>query len=345
MRKKKSRSESATSQIEQEALAAIQAGQAEVRLRLDGKELTLTHLDKIYFPERLYTKRDVLLYYTRVSRYLLPFLRERPLVLHRYPNGIAGSAFYQKEAGHYIPGWVRTVKIASETRQRNIGYFLVDNLASLLYVTNLGCIEQNPFSTRADDLEKPDYMFVDLDPAEGTEFSRVIRAARIVGEVLKEARLKSFVKTSGATGLHILIPIERKYRFEQVRAFLEIVAMMAIERESGLLTRTFRVQSRPQNTVFFDVRQNSEGQSLAAVFSLRPRKGAPVSTPIAWREVKTGLQPETWDIQAVQKDLPGRARLWGDFWDHPQRIEDALEALQQNRQPRGIRSQRTAQER
>ena len=310
------------------AMDALQQGREQVRLRLDGREFNLTHLDKVYFPEAGYTKRDVLSYYTQVSPFLLPFLRERPLVLHRYPNGITGSAFYQKEAGPHIPDWIRTVRIPSETKQQEVGYFLIDDLASLLYITNLGCIEHNPFSTRADDLERPDYMFVDLDPTEGTDFSRVIRAAQVVGEVLRRAQLKSFVKTSGATGLHIFIPIERRYGFEQVRAFLEIVAMLASERENGLLTRTFRVQDRPKQTVFFDVRQNAAGQSLAAVFSLRPREGAPISTPISWAEVKMRLKPEKWDIKAVLQDLQERAKLWRDFWKYRQRIENALQALE-----------------
>jgi bifunctional non-homologous end joining protein LigD len=309
-------------------IEAIRQAPERVRLELGGREFNLTHLNKVYFPADGYTKRDVLLYYATVSPYLLPFLRERPLVLHRYPNGIEGNAFYQKEAGPYIPEWVRTVNIASETKQREVGYFLIDDLASLLYISNLGCIEHNPFATRADDLEKPDYMFVDLDPTEGTEFSRVVRAASIVGEVLGEARLKSYVKTSGATGLHIFIPVERKYAYEQVRAFLEIVALIASSREGGLLTRIFRVQDRPRNTVFFDVRQNAAGQSLAAVFSLRPREGAPASTPLGWAELKAGLKPRRWDIRTVLQDLPQRAKLWADFWKHRQRIEDAVGALE-----------------
>jgi bifunctional non-homologous end joining protein LigD len=310
------------------AIDAIRQAPEQVRMELEGREFNLTHLNKIYFPNPEYTKRDVLLYYAAVSPFLLPFLRNRPLVLHRYPNGIAGNAFYQKEAGPYIPGWIRTVNIVSETKQREVAYFLIDDLASLLYISNLGCIEHNPFATRADDLEKPDYMYVDLDPTEETDFSRVVRAARIVGEVLREARLKSFIKTSGATGLHIFIPIERKYEFGQVRAFLEIVALMASERENGLLTRTFRVQDRPKNTVFFDVRQNASEQSLAAVFSLRPREGAPVSTPLSWEELKEGLHPQRWNIKTVLEDLPERAKLWKDFWKCPQRIEDAVEALE-----------------
>jgi bifunctional non-homologous end joining protein LigD len=321
-----------TEKAQRLAIEAIRQAQEQVRLELEGREFNLTHLNKVYFPGAGYTKRDVLLYYATVSPFLLPFLRERPLVLHRYPNGIAGNAFYQKEAGPYIPEWIRTVPITSETKQREVGYFLIDDLASLLYISNLGCIEHNPFATRADDLEKPDYMFVDLDPTEGTEFWRVVRAAKVIGEVLREAGLKYFIKTSGATGLHIFIPIERKYGFEQVRALLEIVARMASERESGLLTRIFRVQDRPKNTVFFDVRQNASGQSLAAVFSLRPREGAPASTPLAWEELKTGLTAGKWDIKTVLEDLPRRARLWKDFWKYPQRIEDAVRALEKSHQ-------------
>jgi bifunctional non-homologous end joining protein LigD len=252
------------------------------------------------------------------------------LVLHRYPNGIAAGAFYQKEAGAHIPDWIRTVDIFSETKKQDVAYFLIDDLASLLYLTNLGCIEHNPFSARADNLEQPDYMFVDLDPTEGTSFARVMQAAKVIGEVLEQAKLKVFLKTSGATGLHMFIPIARKYGFDQVRALLEIVTRMAVEREQGLLTRIHRVQDRPKNTIFVDVRQNAYGQSLASVFSLRPREGAPVSTPLAWSELKPDLKPERWNLHSVLADLPRRSKLWANFYETKQTIERALVALERS---------------
>jgi bifunctional non-homologous end joining protein LigD len=311
--------------------ALEQQHQEQVRAEIAGRELTLTHLNKIYFPKAGFTKRDILVYYATVSPYLLPFLKHRPLVLHRYPNGIAGGAFYQKEAGEYIPEWIRTVAIFSETKKRDVSYFLVDDLASLLYLTNLGCIEHNPFSAREDDLDLPDYMFVDLDPTEGTAFSRVVLAAKVIGKVLKQAGLKFFTKTSGASGLHLFIPIARKYGFDQVRALLEIITQLAVDREKGLLTRIHRVQDRPKNSIFVDVRQNAYGQSLASVFSVRPREGAPVSTPLAWNELKPDLKPEKWNIISVLADLPRRSKLWEKFFDHAQTLESALEALDRSR--------------
>ena len=307
--------------------ALEQQRQEQVRAEINGRELTLTHLNKIYFPKAGFTKRDVLAYYASVSPYLLPFLKHRPLVLHRYPNGIAGGAFYQKEAGEYIPEWIRTVAIFSETKKRAVSYFLIDDLASLLYLSNLGCIEHNPFSAREDDLDQPDYMFVDLDPTEGTAFSRVVLAARVIGEVLKQAGLEFFTKTSGASGLHMYIPIARRYGFDQVRALLEIITQLAVDREKGLLTRIHRVHDRPQNTIFVDVRQNAYGQSLASVFSVRPREGAPVSTPLAWSELKPDLKPEVWNMRTVLADLPRRSKLWEKFFDRTQTLESALEAL------------------
>ena len=311
--------------------ALEQQRQEQVRAEINGRELTLTHLNKIYFPKAGFTKRDVLAYYATVSPYLLPFLKHRPLVLHRYPNGIAGGAFYQKEAGEYIPEWIRTVAIFSETKKRDVSYFLIDDLASLLYLSNLGCIEHNPFSAREDDLDQPDYMFVDLDPTEGTAFSRVVLAARVIGEVLKQAGLEFFTKTSGASGLHMYIPIARKFGFDQVRALLEIITQLAVDREKGLLTRIHRVHDRPKNTIFVDVRQNAFGQSLASVFSVRPREGAPVSTPLAWNELKPDLKPEVWNIRTVLADLPRRSKLWEKFFDHTQTLESALEALDRSR--------------
>jgi bifunctional non-homologous end joining protein LigD len=316
-----------------EVLKALQKkDQEQLNLTLDGQSVKLTHLNKVYFPDAGFTKRDVLFYYATVSPYILPFLQDRPLVLHRYPNGIGGNAFYQKEAGPSIPDWIRTVDIFSETKRQNVAYFLIDDLASLLYLTNLGCIEHNPFSATSDDLEKPDYMFIDLDPTDGTNFSRVVFAAVAIGKALQQAKLKFFIKTSGATGMHMFIPIVRNYGFDQVRALLEIVTQIAIEQEEKLLTRIFKVQDRPANSVFVDVRQNSYGQSLACVFSLRPRAGAPASTPIAWNELKSDLKPERWNLHSVLKDLPRRSKLWKDFWDHPQTLESALSALQHQHQ-------------
>ncbi|HMI51613.1 MAG TPA: DNA ligase D [Candidatus Saccharimonadales bacterium] len=309
--------------------------QEQLRFEVNGRHLTLTHLNKVYFPQAEFTKRDVLSYYARVSPFVLPFLKDRPLVLHRYPNGISGNAFYQKEAGESIPDWIQTVEIFSETKRHNVDYFLINDLASLLYLTNLGCIEHNPFSARSDDLEKPDYMFVDLDPTEGTDFSRVVRAAQAVGKVLVRARLKFFTKTSGATGLHLFVPISRRYGFDHVRAFLEIVARMAMDQEAELLTRTHRVQDRPKNTVFVDVRQNSYGQSLASVFSLRPREGAPVSTPLAWNELSSRLRPAQWTLRSVLADLPRRAKLWAPFFDYSQTLEAAVAALEKSERPPG----------
>ncbi len=315
-------------EVESVLAALADKSNQDLQLTLAGKPLKLTHLDKIYFPKDGYTKRDVLVHYAAASPYLLPYLVDRPLVLHRYPNGIAAGAFYQKESGPSIPEWIRTVKIYSDSKRADVAYFLADDLASLLYLTNLGCMEQNPFSARFDDLETPDYMFIDLDPTEGTPFPRVVRAAQLLGKVLDETKLKWFAKTSGATGIHVFIPIERRYKFDQVRALLEIVTRIAVEREKNLLTRVFTVRDRPKNSVFVDVRQNAYAQSLASVFSIRPRDGAPVSTPVAPSELTPQLRPEQWNIRTVAKHLPARAKIWANFWKTRQTLEAALSALE-----------------
>jgi bifunctional non-homologous end joining protein LigD len=327
--KRPSQKKTQPSQNLKQVLAAIQNKQKkEIHLHLDGRDLKLTHLDKIYFPKAGYSKRDVLFYYATVSPFLLPFLKDRPLVLHRFPNGIGKPAFYQKEAGSSIPDWIRTVEIFSETKGHNVSFFLIDDLPSLLYMSNLGCIEHNPFSARADDLDQPDYMFFDLDPSEGCPFPGVVRAAKAIINVLQRARLKFFIKTSGATGLHIFIPIVRKYDFAQVRALLDIIARLADAEEPGLLTRTFKVHDRPKNSVFVDVRQNAYAQSLASVFSLRPREGAPVSTPLSLQELQPVLRPERWNIESVLAGLKTRSRLWANFWQTKQTLEAALSALE-----------------
>ena len=195
-----------------------------VTVELDGKRFRLTHLDKIYFPVPGYTKRQVLAYYFEAAPFLLPFLRDRPLVLHRYPNGSEAESFYQKDAGAEKPPWMRTLPILSEERAKDIDYYVADDLASLLFLTNLGCIEHHPWSSPAERLDQPDYFFFDLDPVEGTPFSTVVEVAREILKMLDRLEMTAFLKTSGATGFHLYLPLDPVYTYEQTRTFAEIVA-------------------------------------------------------------------------------------------------------------------------
>jgi bifunctional non-homologous end joining protein LigD len=308
--------------------AELFKGRAEtVIIELDGKRLRLSNLNKVYFPESGHTKRNLLAYYYRMADFILPFLRDRALVLRRYPDGIKGQAFFQKDLREGVPDWFKTVPVDSEHRGEVIHYATANDRASLLFLTGLGCIDHNPWSNRYADLDHPDYFFFDLDPSDGTEFSVVVTIARALHEKLEELRLASFLKTSGATGIHIYIPVEPIYTYEQLRTFGEIIARMVTAGYPNLVTNERTVAKRPAGRVLIDVQQNAHGRPLAAAYSVRAFPQAPVSTPLLPRELCAGLQPETLNIKTVFARLKEKGDLWADFWKRRQRLEGAIESL------------------
>ena len=298
-----------------------------VQVEIDGKPFRLTHLDKVYFPEPGYRKRDVLAYYYRVSDKILPFLENRPLVLRRFPNGIAGEAFYQKDIGEGVPEWIETVVIPSESSQRDTRYYVCNDLWTLLHLVNLGCIEQHPWPSRTDDLEKPDYVFFDLDPSEGYEFETVIQVARTFLKILGEIGAKVFPKTSGSRGIHIWLPLEREYTYDQARDFAQVVARIVHDAMPKETTLERMVEKRPKGTIYLDYLQNSFGKPLATAYTVRPKPLATVSTPLALTELRKGLAPEKLTIETVPKRIRSRKDPWEEFWDSRQRIEDLIEKI------------------
>ncbi len=298
-----------------------------VTIELDGKRLRLSNLNKVYFPESGHTKRNLLAYYYRMADFILPFLRDRALVLRRYPDGIKGQAFFQKDVREGLPEWFKTVPVDSEHRGVEIHYATANDCASLLFLTGLGCIDHNPWSNRYADLDHPDYFFFDLDPSDGTEFSVVVTIARALHEKLEELRLVSFLKTSGATGIHIYIPVEPIYTYEQFRTFGEIIARTVTAEHPNLVTNERTVAKRPAGRVLIDVQQNAHGRPLAAAYSVRAFPQAPVSTPLLPRELRPSLRPETLNIKTVFARLKEKGDLWADFWKRRQRLEDAIESL------------------
>jgi len=304
-----------------------------VTIELDGKRLRLSNLNKVYFPESGYTKRNLLAYYYRMADFVLPFLGDRPLVLRRYPDGIKGQAFFQKDLREGIPEWFTTMPLDSEKRGEEIHYATANDRASLLFLTGLGCIDHNPWSSRYADLEHPDYFFFDLDPSEGTDFSVVVTIARVLHEKLEELRLVSFLKTSGATGIHLYIPVEPVYTYEQLRTFAEIVARTVTAEHSNLVTNERSVARRPAGRVLIDVQQNALGRPLAAPYAVRAFPQAPVSAPLLPRELRPGLRPASLNIKTVFARLKEKGDLWGDFWERRQRLENAIESLSRRVSP------------
>jgi bifunctional non-homologous end joining protein LigD len=291
---------------------------------LEGKNLSLTHLNKIYFNQPRLRKRDVLLYYLRIAPYILPFLKDRPMVLKRYPDGIDGGFFFQKEAPRSRPDWLETVDIFSKERNAKMPYVLANDLAALLYLTNLGCIDQNPWSSRSGDPDRPDYIFFDLDPTDGTRFDVVLKVARATYRQLQNLKLRSYLKTSGASGFHIYVPIERRYSYKEAQLFAGAIGQRVQSKMPEVVTFERTVSKRRPGTVLIDAIQNAKGKPLAAPYSLRPFAGAPVSTPVTEREIGGKLRPRDLNVTEIFKRLKASGDLWKSFWDSAQRLEDAV---------------------
>ena len=307
----------------------LQRGHLEnVVVELEGKRFRLTHLDKVYFPQAKFTKRQVLAYYFRAADFILPFLRDRPLVLHRYPNGIEADSFYQKDASAEKPAWINTITISSEER-RDIEYYIADDLAALLFLTNLGCIEHHPWGSRIDDLEHPDYVFFDLDPVEGTSFATVVEVAAEILQMLDRIEMKAYLKTSGATGFHLYLPLERNYTYEQIRAFAEIVARVVAEKLEGRVTFERKVDKLGAGQVYIDYSQNAMGRPLASVYSVRPFPHGTVSAPVSARELRKTLTPKRFTIKTMPGRLKKAGDLWAEFFESRQTLDGALEKLRE----------------
>jgi bifunctional non-homologous end joining protein LigD len=307
---------------------AIRKGSSEtLNVEVNGQVVRLTHLNKIYFPESGIRKRDLLAYYFRVGHFMLPFLKDRPLVLRRYPNGIEEKAFFQKEAPTSIPEWIKRASVYSEERGGDMAYVMANDLASLLYLTNLGCIDHNPWSSRFETQNHPDYVFFDLDPTPGTPFPTALQIARTIYAILSSIRLTCFLKTSGASGFHIFVPLKPQYTYDQTRGFAELVGRIASDELPGLITFERIVHKRPRGKVLMDAQQNARGKPLATVYSVRAHPNAPVSTPVTPAELKNDFSAERWNLNTLEKRLKTVGDLWKGFWGERQSLSDALELL------------------
>lgn len=311
-----------------DGLDELAAGKSEsLHLEVDGRALNFSNLNKIYFPESGIRKRDLLAYYYRMAQYMLPFLKDRPLVMRRYPNGIGQKSFFQKEAPTSIPEWIARATVYSDERGGNMDYVMANDRPSLLFLTNLGCIDHNPWSSCADAQDHPDYVFFDLDPTPTTPFSTVLRVARSIYKILAAARVNCFMKTSGATGFHIYVPLKPQYTYEQVRTFAQIIGQLVAAELPNDTTVERSVRKRPKGRVLLDALQNARGKPLAAVYSVRAHPGATVSTPVTPEELQRDIDPERWTLKSLDKRLQEFGDLWKDFWNKRQTLDAALDAL------------------
>lgn len=306
--------------------AALDLSGKEAVVELDGRTLKFTNLDKVLYPKDGYTKRDLIAYYDQVSEWLVPHLKDRPLSLKRYPNGIHSEFFFQKNASDHFADWLRLIPVKEGHPPKTKQYVAADDRSSLLYLTNLGCIDQNPWISRAGSLEHPDFVLIDLDPFE-CPFERLIEAAQIVRRILKRVGLNGYPKTTGGDGLHINIPVEPVYTYEQIRQFAELIYRLAEQEAPNLFTEPRSVGRRKKDRVYFDWMQIGYGKTISAPYVTRPYDGAPVSTPLEWSEVKKGLTPQQFTIRNVVPRFRERGDLFAPVLQGGQRLESALAQL------------------
>ena len=287
----------------------IPRDESEAELTLAGKRVKLTNLDKLFWREEGITKRDLLQYYADVSAALLPHLRDRAMVMKRYPNGAKGKCFFMKRVPEPHPAWIETCTI--EHKSGNVIDFpMVQDLASLLWVVNLGCIDLNQWYARCDDVDRPDYLHFDLDPGPGVKFAKVLEAAVVVRDALEALDMSPLVKTTGSKGVHVYVPIRRGPLQKRVWTFAKALAQALAGKHPKLLTSEYRIADRPKGRVLVDYNQNAWGRTLASIYSPRPKPRATVSTPVTWREIERGIAIEDFHIGNV----PARVRDLGDLW-------------------------------
>ncbi len=276
---------------------------------IDRKEVRLTNLRKVFFAEIGLTKGDLLQYYLDVAHVLLPHIRDRAMVMKRYPHGAAGPFFFMKRAPAPRPAWIRTCAI-DHGGGNVIDFPVIDDRAALLWVINLGCIDLNQWYATCDDVDRPDYVHFDLDPGAGAGFDRVLETARVVHGALDSLKMPALVKTTGSRGLHVYVPIVRGPVQKQVWTFAKALAQELAARNPKLITAEYRVAKRPPGRVLVDYNQNRWGSTLASIYSVRPRPLATVSTPVSWKEIDRGIRIEDFTV----KNVPARVAKRGDLW-------------------------------
>jgi len=281
----------------------------EAQIKVSGGLVRLTNLQKIFWPGLGLTKRDLLQYYLDVSPWLLPHIQDRAMVMKRYPNGIAGEFFFMKRAPEPRPPSLAICSIEHGSGNV-IGFPVIQDLASLLWVVNLGCIDLNPWYARCDDVYRPDYLHFDLDPVEGANFDLVLQTALLVRDALESLKIKSFAKTTGSRGIHVYVPIVRGPLQKQVWAFAKAFSRELAARNPRIVTAEYRIAKRPAKHVLVDYNQNAWNRTLASVYSVRPRPAATVSTPVTWKEVERGIRMEDFTM----RNVPRRLEKIGDLW-------------------------------
>ena len=292
-----------------------------------GKHVvSITNRAKIYWPKEGFTKGDMIDYYGKMAGHILPYLKNRCLSLKRNPNGINDKGFYHKDAGENAPAYIDVFKVKSASNNKIIDYIVCNNKATLLYVANLGCIEINPWNSTTKKIGNPTWMVIDIDPSDKNTFTEVVDTALAVKMVLDKAGLSSYCKTSGASGLHVYVPLKNKYDYVTVKDFAHLIASLVQEQLPGTTTLE-RSLSKRGPRIYIDFLQNRTGQTLASVYSLRPVPGASVSTPLEWKEVNHQLSPQQFTIQNIFQRIKKKGDLFLPVLNETNSIDKALKKL------------------
>jgi len=303
----------------------LPAGKKEVSLDFNSHILKFTNLDKLYYPDDGFSKRDVLNYYDRIADLILPHLKDRPLSLKRYPNGIKAEYFFQKNTPDTYPAWLQTEVVGDHGKE--IRYVVANDRASLLYLVNLGCIDHNPWMSRIGSLENPDFILLDLDP-HGCGYNKIVEAALLVKTKLDRLDLVGYPKTTGGDGMHIYVPVEPVYTFDQVRTFAEVIARVVATERPDLFTTPRAVAAREKNKVYFDYLQIASGKTISAPYVVRAHSGAPVATPLAWDEVTPSLEPGQFTLANAADRFSKTGDLFEGVLKKPQQLAKAMTKLE-----------------
>lgn len=279
-----------------------------INVTVNNKNLELSNLDKVFWPGKGFTKGDIIKFYVDIAPWILPHLKSRPIVMKRYPDGILGKSFYQKRCPEHAPTWMETVAVEGE--EEDINYCLCNDTAALVWLINQGCIEMHPWLSGVDSLGIPDFLVIDLDPSMGVLFSQVIEVAQVVKVCLDLYKLVGYPKTSGASGIHVYVPLEKKYSYQQVRKAANRIADLVCAKVPALATVERTVRNR-KGKVYVDYLQNAAGKTIASVYSLRPVEAASVSTPVTWEEIFSGqIRPDMFTLESILPRLKEKSDLF-----------------------------------
>ena len=297
---------------------ALKKPKGDLILEIEGERVPVTSLDRVYWPDEKLTKFDLLSYYLRISDLILPFLKDRPAILQRYPRGIKAPMFFQQDT-ESAPAFIKTVRLANQ-EGREVRYSVYTTIGSLIHFVNLGTIEQHPWHSTLKHLDKPDYLMLDLDPKQAP-WKNVLEVALVCKEIFDELGLPAFPKTSGSSGIHLYLPLQPKYDFRRVAAIAEGLAAEVARRVPKIATIQRSLAKRQKQQVYVDALQNARGKTIAAAFSARAKDGATVSMPLTWKQIEKGVKISDFTIENLPGLVKKHGDAWKDFFDNRQELK------------------------